>query len=90
MKPTVEIQGQNDLEEYRAVSLLQISGSVTRIPLPLPIRKEEFINEKKGKTDIKDHVLDVIEIVHGSSKTKKDLAKEVQEKLPQLTNRGDV
>ena len=48
------------------------------------------MNEKKVKVDIKDHVLDVIEIVHGSSKTKKDLAKEVQEKLPQLTNRGDV
>ena len=35
-------------------------------------------------------MLDVIEIVHGSSKTKKVLAKEVQEKLPQLKGRGDV
>ena len=58
--------------------------------MPLPISKEAIISEKKGKSDFKDHVLDVIEIVHGSSKTKKVLAKEVQEKLPQLKGRGDV
>ena len=90
MKPVVEIQGQNNLDEYKAVSLLQLSGSLTYLPLPLPVNKEAIKVENKGKADFKDHVLDVIEIVHGSSKTKKDLAKVVQEKLPQLKGRNDV
>ena len=77
MKPVVEIQGQNNLDEYKAVSLLQLSGSLTYLPLPLPVNKEAIKVENKGKADFKDHVLDVIEIVHGSSKTKKDLAKVV-------------
>ena len=34
------------------------------------------------------HILNVMEVVHGSSKNKKDLEKEIQEKVPEVARKS--
>ena len=76
MKPTIKIEGKDDLSEYKAVSLLQNKVSLAIYPFPIPVDKESFRSKKasKGKEEppfnFKDHILDIISVVHGSSLNK--------------------
>ena len=96
MKPTILLEGKDDFAgDFQAVSLLQSHNELKFCPLPIPTEKAIFkswltnLKEPIQKSfDFKDHILEVLEVVHGSSLTKAQLAKEVQEKVPSLNRKS--
>lgn len=92
MRPTIIHESKEDMpEEFKAVCLIQSPGlNSRRYPLPVPCQKQAFQSligvpgreQTKTAVALKDHIMSVIEIVHGSSLTRRQLNKEVREKVP--------
>lgn len=64
-----------------------------RVAFPLQVKQDDLKREAKPKAEIEDIQLKdlfeiIIEHVHGSQLTKKELAKELQEKLPQMRRKA--
>ena len=72
MRPTIELGPSTGVSEYKAVSLLKPYKSQKFQPLPLPVNKEVYTAlmykpvVQAQQNALKEHILDVIELVHGS------------------------
>ena len=86
MKPTIELEKRDPMSEYKAICLMQSFNSFERAPLPVPIQKTHFVEILKKPVepefDMKNFFDEIIEVVHGSSLTKKELQKKLVETLP--------
>ncbi len=93
MKPTIELEKRDEMTEYKAIGLMQSFTSLERAPLPIPIKKTNFVEIVKKPVepefDMKNFFDEIIEVVHGSSLTKKELQKKLVETLPQLKRKSE-
>ena len=91
MKPTIEHEGlpnfsETTASEYKAVSLKlcpETKMSIVQFPLPINSTDDRKPTKKTRESfDLKEHIDEIIEIVHGSQLSKAELAKQIIQKLP--------
>lgn len=73
----------HNLNEYTAVCF-------GKMVLPIAVQKIEKIVVIKPEENIKTYIKEVVEIAHGSGKTKELLLKEVREKVPGLSRKSGM